>query len=146
MIRGKRSLNLISQTNAKELTSQKLRAFGLILAGMIGGVFGLILPFLRGSSYPFWPWATATLFLIPSCTIPSSLKPVYAIWIKLGLILGWVNSRIILGLFFFIVLLPVGLVFRLMGRDSLGIRRPMSEKSYRILSKTYSKRKMEVPY
>ena len=38
---------------------------------------------------------------------------------KLGLTLGWINSRIILGLVFIIVLLPISVVMRLIGYDPL---------------------------
>ena len=49
---------------------------------------------------------------------------------KLGFILGWVNSRIILGLVFIIVLLPIALIMRVIGYDPLKIK-VNEEKTYR---------------
>jgi hypothetical protein len=53
---------------------------------------------------------------------PASLRIPSRVWWKFSHALGWVNSRILLSLFFFLVLTPIGLVFRLMGRDPLSRR------------------------
>lgn len=44
-------------------------------------------------------------------------------WTKLGEGLGWINSRIILSVMFFIVLTPIALLFRLFKKDNLGLKR-----------------------
>ena len=49
---------------------------------------------------------------------------------KLGHILGWVNSRIILGLVFLIVLQPIALIMRILGHDPLRTKK-FAQKSYR---------------
>jgi hypothetical protein len=43
-------------------------------------------------------------------------------WRRLGHALGWVNTRILLSLFFFLVITPVGLIMRLAGKDPLDLR------------------------
>ena len=52
------------------------------------------------------------------------------IWMRLGYILGWVNSRIILGLVFLIVLQPIALIMKIFGHDPLRMKK-VSQKSYR---------------
>lgn len=59
---------------------------------------------------------TLGTFAPMAITVPSRL------WWQLSAALGWVNSRILLSLFFFLVLTPFGLVFRLLGRDPLSRR------------------------
>jgi len=42
--------------------------------------------------------------------------------VALGHVLGWINARIILGIVFFVVVMPIGLVMRLFGKDFLRMR------------------------
>ena len=56
----------------------------------------------------------------------------YKTWIKIGNILGWLNSRIILGLVFLIVLQPIALIMRIFGHDPLRMKKS-NQKSYREL-------------
>ena len=51
---------------------------------------------------------------------------------KLGEILGWINTRIILGAIFFGVVTPMGLIRRMLGKDSMGRRRKSDAESYRV--------------
>ena len=53
---------------------------------------------------------------------PAQLRVPSRLWWRFAHALGWVNSRVLLSLFFFLVLTPLGLVFRLMGRDPLSQR------------------------
>jgi len=47
------------------------------------------------------------------------LKPVYAAWMSFASVLGWINTRIILAILFYLVLTPMGLAMRLLGVDLL---------------------------
>jgi hypothetical protein len=51
------------------------------------------------------------------------LRPVYTGWMIVAFPIGWTVSKIALGLMFFLVFLPVGLVFRMTGRDVLHLKR-----------------------
>ena len=53
---------------------------------------------------------------------PKILYYPYLIWMKLGYILGWINNKIILGLVFIIVLIPIGFIMKVFGYDPLKIR------------------------
>ncbi len=50
---------------------------------------------------------------------PGTLRPVFAVWMSFAIILGFIVTRIILGVIFFIIFSPVGLVFRLINKDHL---------------------------
>ena len=54
---------------------------------------------------------------------PSLLKWPSDVWWRVAAILGYINARIILTVAFAIVLVPVGLIWRITGRDPLGLRR-----------------------
>ena len=53
---------------------------------------------------------------------PSLLAWPSALWWTLAFVLGWINARIILTLIFVLILVPMSLVWRLIGRDPLGRR------------------------
>ena len=68
--------------------------------------------------------------LLVGLTSPRLLYYPYKFWMKLGLILGWINSRIILGLVFMIILLPVAFIMRIFAYDPLRTKRK-GEMTYR---------------
>ena len=55
--------------------------------------------------------------------MPALVRPVYTGWMIVAFPIGWTVSKITLGLMFFLVFMPVGLVFRMTGRDALRLRR-----------------------
>jgi hypothetical protein len=61
---------------------------------------------------------------------PRFIRPVYVAWMVLAFPIGWVVSRLILGLLFFGIVTPVGLVLRLTGRDPLLLRPVRGADSY----------------
>ena len=117
-----------------EITRKQLRSFGLL----VGGGFALIgmWPLLIYRAGPRW-WAVtlAVLLLIPALVLPGSLTWVYKRWMALGHIMSWVNTRIILGLIFYAVVTPIGLVRRSLGKDPMGKKTRPDLNSYRIIRK-----------
>lgn len=102
-----------SQPSAKEL-----RQFGL-LVGWILLLIGAWPLVWRGESVRLWALVPGTLLVPLGALVPTVLGPVYKIWMKLGHALGWVNTRIILGVIYFGLITPMGLVMRLFGWDSM---------------------------
>jgi len=58
------------------------------------------------------------------------LKPVYIAWMKFVYLFGWVNTRLMLIIIFYLVFTPIGLVMRLCGVDPLERKINKKEKSY----------------
>lgn len=67
--------------------------------------------------------------------LPQALAPVHKVWMQIGHVLGWVNTRILLGVVFYGLITPIGIIFRLMGKDTMG--QAFSEKisTYRVARK-----------
>ena len=128
-----------------ELDNQGLRKFGLVTGAIVVGLFAFFLPWLLEHPWPLWPWILAAGLWIPALLFPGVLKPVYKGWMKFGAVLGFVNTRIILGLFFFLILAPIGLVMRLFGYDPMH-RVVGAPGSYRVPSRNRSADNMERPY
>ena len=130
----------------KKLTIKELREFGFLTGGIIAGLFGLILPLIKGHSLPMIPWIIAIVLAGLSLFVPKSLDPVYRVWMKIGLALGCVNSRIILSIVFFIILTPMALIMKLLKRDTMARSFDFQAETYRISSTIHPNTGMEKPY
>ena len=114
------------------ITKKILREFGLLIGVVFPFLIGWALPSLGGHSFRIWTLWIGFPFLISAIFKPGLLFYPYKLWIKLGYILGWINSRIILGLVFLIVLQPIALIMRIFGHDPLRMKK-LEQKSYREL-------------
>jgi hypothetical protein len=123
-----------------------LASFGYLSGGLVVALFGLILPWLRGGGYPRWPWVAAAVLVAWAIAAPRTLAPVYRVWMFVGHILGWINTRVLLGAIFLLVIVPMAIVMRLIGRDLLARSFDPLLESYRVPSVSAPRKKMEVPY
>ena len=112
------------------IPQKTLREFGFLLGFTFLFLIGWILPLIGGHSFRTWTLFISIPLIILALTKPSLLLYPYRAWMKLGHILGWLNSRIILGLVFLIVLLPISFIMRILGYDPLKTRK-IGQKSYR---------------
>ena len=125
---------------------KQLREFGLVFAAGLVIMFGLLLPWLAGRPWPLWPWIAAAVFVTPALAFPQVLRPLNALWLKTGHVLGWVNTRIILGVVYFVVFLPAGLLLRVLHKDPMHRNFDASAASYRVPSKSAPIQQMERPF
>jgi hypothetical protein len=129
-----------------ELDRKGFREFGLTTGGIIAALFGLALPWLFGRPFPIWPWIVGGVLVAWALIAPGTLKLIYTPWMKLASLLSKVTTPIVLGIAFFLVLLPVGFLSRLFGRDLMKKRFDSSADSYRIKVKPRDKSHMERPF
>ncbi len=96
---------------------EEVRKFGILFAVVLTGVA----VYLRYAEKDSWPWflVAAGAFLIAGHVAYPFLRPVYRGWMKFAFVLGWINSRLLLGIFFYLVLTPIAIVLRMTGRDLL---------------------------
>ncbi len=66
--------------------------------------------------------ALAILLAGLALVAPSLLGPVHRVWMRFAHALGWFNTRVLLGVIYFVVMTPIGLVMRILGRDPLDRR------------------------
>ena len=114
------------------VTSSKktLREFGLLIGLGFPILIGWVLPTILGHEFRAWTLWIGVPALIIGLTAPRLLYYPYKGWMALGQALGWVNSYIILGLVFIVVLLPIAYLMRLTRYDPLN-RRRKGKKTYR---------------
>ena len=110
---------MTAQSSNAPVNLRQLREFGLVFAAGLVVMFGLLLPWLAGRPWPLWPWVAAAVFVTLALVFPPALGPLNALWLKIGHMLGWINTRIILGVVFFVVFLPAGLLMRVLHKDPM---------------------------
>jgi hypothetical protein len=120
---------------ASRAAHRELRRFGLIVGGLFG-VMGVWPALVRGQGPRAWALALAAALILPALAAPRLLAPVQRVWTALGEALGWVNTRIVLGVIFFGVVTPTGLVLRLGGRDPMRRGFDDAAATYRVQRKT----------
>jgi hypothetical protein len=97
------------------------KVLGMLLA--CGAAAALLLPLLQGGAAS-WPWGVLSLLLLLlTWAAPRVLTPAVKGWFLLGHVMGYINTRIILAVVFFIFITPLALFFRLTGRDLLKLKR-----------------------
>tara|TARA_B100000686_G_scaffold353432_1_gene459022 strand:- start:638 stop:1039 length:402 start_codon:yes stop_codon:yes gene_type:complete len=111
-----------------------LRIFAVSTSSFIGLSFGLLLPYVFKYDFPFWPWVICFFLSLTAAAVPVFLGPFYQIWMKLVFILGRFNATIIMGVIFYFVVTPIGLLMRLAGRNPIKRKFNDSLTSYRIPS------------
>ncbi len=77
-----------------------------------------------------WFFGFAGLVLVLSFFAPIILKPLYKVTRTVGDAIGWVNTRILLSIIFYVIFTPIGILSRLLRKDLLGKRLNKDAKSY----------------
>lgn len=115
----------------KDIKNKQLREFGLLIGIGFPFIIGFVLPYLMGHNLRLWTIFIGIPFLIFAIFKPYKLSFLYQKWISLGNLLGWLNSKIILGLIFFTILIPISFLMKFFGYDPLKIKK-LNVTSYRV--------------
>jgi O-antigen/teichoic acid export membrane protein len=135
-----------------ELDRRGLREFALTTGTVVAVLFGLIIPWLLGRQIAFlswpgnWPWLLFTVLAAWGLIAPMTLRPLYRLWMRFGLVMGRITSPIILGLVFYLVFMPTGLIMRLFGKDGMNRKFDKNAGSYRVQSKKAPPENLERPF
>ncbi len=129
-----------------ELDEKGLRQFGLMMAGFIAGIFGLVLPWVWVRPYPVWPWVVGMVFLVWSLAAPRSIRLIYTGWMYVAMTIGSIINHIVLAVVFYLVLCPMGLMMRILGKDPMTRKFDKSLKSYRTTTREGEGKHMERPF
>jgi hypothetical protein len=111
---------------------RQLREFGLLIGTVFPVLLGWLLPALHGHPFRAWTLWIGIPALVLGIAWPRGLAWPYRGWMALGHGLGWINSHLILGAVYLLVLQPIALLMRILGHDPLRRQRNASA-SYREL-------------
>ena len=107
----------------KAPTLKMLRQFAGLSLVVFGGLAAWRLWQGQTDLWTYGLGIIAVLIGVTGLVVPAMVRPVYTGWMIVAFPIGWTVSKIALGLMFFLVFMPVGLVFRMTGRDTLRLKR-----------------------
>jgi hypothetical protein len=112
----------------EQVQSSSDRSFGLVFAAVF--LIVAFYPLVGGQAVRPWAMTVAGIFLALALLIPKTLGPANRLWTKFGLLLHNIVSPLALGILFFLVVTPTGLLMRLFGKDPLRLRFDPAADSY----------------
>jgi len=106
--------------------------------GLVFFVFFFVIAFypliINGGDLRVWSLITSLVFLILGLMNSKILHPLNKFWFKFGIFLGRIVSPLIMGIIFFLVVTPIALIMRLLGKDIINLNFN-NDKSYWIKNK-----------
>jgi len=95
----------------------ELKKFGIGLAAILAVI--ATVQWIRGNGLFTWFYAGAGVVLASGLAVPMLLKPLFILFSFIGLVLGWFMTRLILTVFYFCIMTPIGRLTRLSGKKHL---------------------------
>ena len=123
---------LLAEIRSIDTSRKALRSFGLVVGGVLIAIAAIV----------FW---RADWTLVPAVRIlggiggalvvlglisPLVLKPVHKVWMALAVLLGYIMTRVLLTLVYFIAVTPIGLLMKALGKDLLNRKLDREAESY----------------
>jgi len=105
-----------------------LRKFGITMAVAIAVLGALLL--WRGHWQPAYFFWVAGAFLVLALVAPVALRPIQRGWMAFAIALGWVMTRVILVVLFYVGITPISLIARLVGKRFLDLGFEPARESY----------------
>ncbi len=113
--------------NIKE-SKKDLRKFGLTVGIVLLAIAGFLL-WKNSGSYPVFA-VIGTFLVITGLIFPALLKPLNKIWMTLAILMGWVMTRVILIILFYLVLTPLAFAAKIFGKNFLDLKIDKTKTSY----------------
>ncbi|RMH35932.1 MAG: hypothetical protein D6690_07580 [Nitrospirae bacterium] len=127
----------MSHHEIPDLDTNRLRQFGLMLGGVLALVFGVLLPWSWGlENIPNFWWIGAGLLVVAWALVAAdSMRGLYRGWMHVAMWIGDVVNMMILSIVYFLVVTPMGIIMRALGKDPMHREPDPGAKTYRVMSK-----------
>tara|TARA_B100000900_G_scaffold389278_1_gene382042 strand:- start:607 stop:1020 length:414 start_codon:yes stop_codon:yes gene_type:complete len=110
-------------------TDKKLiRDFAILIGSILIVLFGYLI--LKGKDPNVLIVFLGIFFICSGFIFPTILKPIYLVWMYFATILGWIMTRLILALVFYLIVSPIGVFGRIFGKEFLALKKNKMNKSY----------------
>ena len=119
---------MIDEIKAINTSKRELRKFGVVVGLIFIGIAGFL--FLREQPSSQLILTIGSALLLLGLAIPIILKPVFWLWMCISLALGWLMTRVILSILFYIVFTAISLISRLFSKRFLDLAPDHSKNSY----------------
>ena len=128
------------KNKSKKIKISSNKSFGIVF--FIFFIIVSVWLFFKNGEFIIWPIIVAVVFLILGLANSKLLTPLNKAWNQFGILLGNFIAPIVMGIIFFLVVTPTGLVVRVMGKDLLRLKKNKDKKTYWI-NKDYYKTSMK---
>ena len=112
----------------KDIKISSNRSFGIVFFVVFFII--AVYPIFKGGDLRTWSIVISLIFLVLGILNSKLLLPLNKIWFKFGLFLGKLVSPIVMGIIFFLVVTPIGLFMKLIGKDLIGLKIQKNINSY----------------
>ena len=96
------------------------RSFGILFSIVFAAI--ALWPLLNLGEIRVWSVIVSSIFLLLGLINSKLLYPLNLVWVKFGELIGKIVAPLVMALIFFIILTPIGLFLRLIGKDLLNIK------------------------
>jgi len=120
-------------------SNKELRKFGVLIM-VILVIIGLVMLY-KDKPYTTWYFSIAVLILIVSFLLPILLLPFQKIWMGFAVIMGWIMTRLILSVLFYVIFTLIRIVGGLFGKKFLDLKIDHNAQSYWIIKKAEEQEK-----
>ena len=114
--------------NTDEIKKGSNKSFGIVFS--IVFLIIAIWPLKNGNDIRIWSIIIAILFLSLGLINSRFLTPLNNIWLKFGELIGKIVSPIVMGIIYFLVITPIGLFMRIIGKDLIGLKLSKQKETY----------------
>ncbi len=104
------------------------KKFGIAL-GIILSIIATILLIKKKSLFIYF-YGAGLFFIVAALAVPIVVKPVFILFLYIAHVLGWVMTRLILSVLFYLVITPIGLILKLFGKKFLDMKFSREKESY----------------
>lgn len=115
-------------TREDEIEGSSDRSFGFVFA-VVFAIIGAW-PLLKSGTPRWWAFGIAAAFAVVAVVMPSLLAGANKLWMKFGLLLAKIVSPIALGILFYLVFTPIGLLMRMSGKDPMRLKADPNATTY----------------
>ena len=115
-------------TSKSKIKISSNRSFGLVF--FVVFLIIALWPLKSGEEFRLWSLVLSIIFLILGVINSKLLTPLNKLWFKFGILLGSIVSPIVMGIVYFAVVTPTGVLMRLLGKDLLKTTKTKSISTY----------------
>jgi len=108
--------------------TKDLRNFGILLGSVLAGLGAI--GYINSKTNSIYYLIASLFFLLPALIYPQALSLPYKLWMKLADILGFIMTRVILTILFYLVLTPTAFLLKLLKKDLLNLKLEPQASSY----------------
>jgi hypothetical protein len=116
----------LQRDEAVQLSSNRVFGFVFVAVFLVIG----LLPLVSQGGIRLWSVIVAAALTLVALAVPDWLAPLNRLWMRFGMLLHRIVSPLVLGILFFGVITPMGVVMRLFGKDLLRLRAEPQAPSY----------------